>query len=100
MEGSIGMVLDEVVVVVVTEELSSASGKPVEKIEPLSPADFVGEAKRLSGRICSKLLLQQKQKIRRRRWEKKQRKTIQRRAKGRTEYKQQYRAEILKILSK
>lgn len=71
MEGSIGMVLDEVVVVVVTEELSSASGKPVEKIEPLSPADFVGEAKRLSGRICSKLLLQQKQKIRRRRWEKK-----------------------------
>lgn len=70
MEGSIGMVLDEVVVAVVTEELSSASGKPVEKIEPLSPADFVGEAKRLSGRICSKLLSRQKQKIKRRRWEK------------------------------
>jgi hypothetical protein len=43
---------DDVVLVV----FSSASTEAAEKTVRGSPADFLGEAKRLSGRICSKLL--------------------------------------------
>lgn len=38
-----------------TAVLSSTEAEDVEKTEQ-SPANFVGEAKRLSGRMCSKLL--------------------------------------------
>lgn len=52
--GTKGLLLGEDVVRL--EELSSTSTEAVEKTVRLSPADFLGEPKRLSGRICSKLL--------------------------------------------
>lgn len=54
--GSIEMLL---VVVAVIGELTPASAESVENEAWCSAADFVGEAKRLSGRMCSKLLQHQ-----------------------------------------
>lgn len=51
--GSIGILLLEVAVVI--GELTPASAESVENAAWFSAADFVGEAKRLSGRMCSKL---------------------------------------------
>lgn len=50
--GSTGLLLEAGVFEIVV--LSSTEAEAVEKTER-SPADFVGEAKRLSGRMCSKL---------------------------------------------
>ena len=57
MGGSIGILLDGDEVI--AEVLSSASPKEGENVDRLSPADFVGEAKRLSGSMCPKLLSRQ-----------------------------------------
>lgn len=81
------MVLDEEVVVVVTEELSSDSGKPLKKTEPWSPANFVGEAKRLSGRMCSKLLSRVKTRTKLEMWKKISKKRNHLNTSKRTKYK-------------
>lgn len=45
--------------------VSSASAEATEMAVNWSPADFLGQAKRLSGRLCSRLLTTQKEIINR-----------------------------------